>query len=160
MFLAQGHNAVTLMRLDPAAPRSRVKHSSRYHWATALPPWSDETLCYSTLWMFCIVIDVATYFVREPVGVAMAFVAISRSTCLEPSSFFYLLWLKLQFDEYTKSSMCLAVSFLFWRHVIICCTLRKIKSIKEYKPIFNSFSWKHMIVQTFIAYRLFFLHNR
>ena len=28
MCLAQGHNTVTLMRLEPAAPRSRVKHST------------------------------------------------------------------------------------------------------------------------------------
>ena len=28
MCLAQGHNAVTLVRLEPAAPRSRVKHST------------------------------------------------------------------------------------------------------------------------------------
>ena len=28
MCLAQGHNAVTLERLEPAAPRSRVKHST------------------------------------------------------------------------------------------------------------------------------------
>ena len=28
MCLAQGHNAVTLVRLKPAAPRSRVKHST------------------------------------------------------------------------------------------------------------------------------------
>ena len=33
--LAQGHNAVTPVRLEPAAPRSRVKHSTteplRFH---------------------------------------------------------------------------------------------------------------------------------
>ena len=34
--LAQGHNAVTPVRIEPAAPLFRVKHS-RYHWATALP---------------------------------------------------------------------------------------------------------------------------
>ena len=28
MCLAQGHNAVTPVRLEPAAPRSRVKHST------------------------------------------------------------------------------------------------------------------------------------
>ena len=28
MYLAQGHNAVTLVRLEPAAPRSQVKHST------------------------------------------------------------------------------------------------------------------------------------
>ena len=28
MCLAQGHNAVTPMRLEPLAPRSRVKHST------------------------------------------------------------------------------------------------------------------------------------
>ena len=28
MCLAQGHNAVTLVRLKPATPRSRVKHST------------------------------------------------------------------------------------------------------------------------------------
>ena len=28
MFLAQGHNTLTLVRLEPAAPRSRVKHSA------------------------------------------------------------------------------------------------------------------------------------
>ena len=28
MCLAQGHNAVTSLRLEPAAPRSRVKHST------------------------------------------------------------------------------------------------------------------------------------
>ena len=28
MVLAQGHNAVTPVRLQPAAPRSRVKHST------------------------------------------------------------------------------------------------------------------------------------
>ena len=28
MCLAQGHNTVTLVRLEPAAPRSRVKHST------------------------------------------------------------------------------------------------------------------------------------
>ena len=28
MCLAQGHNTVTLKRLEPAAPRSRVKHST------------------------------------------------------------------------------------------------------------------------------------
>ena len=49
MCLAQGHNVVTLVRLEPAAPWSRVKHS-----ATALPyiillqdvtPGSDITPC-------------------------------------------------------------------------------------------------------------------
>ena len=29
MCLAQGHNAVTLVRLEPAAPPSRVKHSNK-----------------------------------------------------------------------------------------------------------------------------------
>ena len=28
MCLAPGHNAVTLVRLEPAAPQSRVKHST------------------------------------------------------------------------------------------------------------------------------------
>ena len=28
MCIAQGHNAVTPVRLEPAAPRSRVKHST------------------------------------------------------------------------------------------------------------------------------------
>ena len=28
MCLAQGHNAVTLVKLEPAAPQSRVKHST------------------------------------------------------------------------------------------------------------------------------------
>ena len=28
MLLAQGHNAMTPVRLEPAAPRSRVKHST------------------------------------------------------------------------------------------------------------------------------------
>ena len=28
IVLAQGHNAVMLMRLEPAAPQSRVKHST------------------------------------------------------------------------------------------------------------------------------------
>ena len=28
MCLAQGHNTKTLVRLEPAAPRSRVKHST------------------------------------------------------------------------------------------------------------------------------------
>ena len=28
MFLLKGHNTVTPVRLDPAAPRSRVKHST------------------------------------------------------------------------------------------------------------------------------------
>ena len=38
MCLAQGHNAVTPVRLEPVATRSRVKH-----WATALPyPWIWE----------------------------------------------------------------------------------------------------------------------
>ena len=36
MCLAQGHSPVTLLRLEPATPRSRVKHSTTDQ-ATALP---------------------------------------------------------------------------------------------------------------------------
>ena len=32
MCLAQGHNAVTLVRLEPPAPRFRVKHSQSFSW--------------------------------------------------------------------------------------------------------------------------------
>ena len=35
MCLAQGHKTVMPVRLEPAAPRSRVKQL--YHWATVLP---------------------------------------------------------------------------------------------------------------------------
>ena len=37
MCFAQGHNAVTPVRLQPAAPRSQVKHST-----TALPIVQDQ----------------------------------------------------------------------------------------------------------------------
>ena len=46
MCLTQGHNAVTPVRLEPAAPRSRVKH---IQWATALP----YIICTCTWYLFC-----------------------------------------------------------------------------------------------------------
>ena len=41
MFLAQGHNTETPLRLEPAAPRSRVKHST-----TELPVTSHLGVIY------------------------------------------------------------------------------------------------------------------
>ena len=43
MCLAQGHNTVTLIRLEPATPRTRVKYST------------TEPLCLKTEWVhtFC-----------------------------------------------------------------------------------------------------------
>ena len=50
MCLAQGHNAVTPVRLEPAAIWSRVKHSTTDHRATALPycnmQWIITNYCY------------------------------------------------------------------------------------------------------------------
>ena len=44
MCLAQGHNAVTPERLEPAAPQSRVKHST-----TELPLY----IVYRCMYVYC-----------------------------------------------------------------------------------------------------------
>ena len=58
MCLAQGHNTVTLVRVEPAAPLSRVKHSttgplcflfsSVDHFSLANSVDPDEMMCFMT----------------------------------------------------------------------------------------------------------------
>ena len=52
MCLAQGHKAVTLVRLEPAAPRSPVKH------------FTNEPLCF----LFCVCVCV---FGADMVGIGV-----------------------------------------------------------------------------------------
>ena len=62
MCLAQGHNTVTPVRLEPAASRSRVKHSTTEPCAPALkaesttlnqcvPKYIGSTMCAKQLWL-------------------------------------------------------------------------------------------------------------
>ena len=67
--LAQGHNPVTLVRLEPAAPQSWVKHST-----TALPNHSlrDDIFHYYPLW------DCDIYFImRNIISIYFTFIPLS-----------------------------------------------------------------------------------
>ena len=44
MFLAQGHNAVTLVRFEPVASQSRVKHSTTEPLVLLVPIGDDVNI--------------------------------------------------------------------------------------------------------------------